>query len=65
MQDLSLQQFLDYIKEIYTTAFLIDVYHNVNQHMSDCPEPSTNTPQPAAMSSSMNMATSATGYQFP
>jgi len=42
MRSLSPQQFLEHIKDIHTTAFLKNVYHNTNQHISDYLKPPAN-----------------------
>ena len=52
MRNLSLQQFLEYIEDIYIAAFLRDVCRDANQHISDHSELSTNICQPVTMSSS-------------
>jgi hypothetical protein len=43
MQNLSPQQFLEYIKDIHTAAFFFkDVYYNTNQHIFNYLKPPTN-----------------------
>ena len=42
MQNLSPQQFLEYIKDIRTAAFLRDIYRNINRHTSNYLELSAN-----------------------
>ena len=65
IQNLSLQQFLEYIKDIRTAAFLRDVCYNANQRTSNRSEQPTNARQPAAMSSSADTLSSAANNQVP
>ena len=58
MQNLSLQQFLDYIKDIHIAAFLRDIYRNVNRYMFNYLKPPANIHQLAAMLSFMDILSS-------
>ena len=42
IQNLSPQQFLEYIEDIHTAAFLRDVCCDTNQYIFNCLEPSIN-----------------------
>jgi len=58
MRNLSPQQFLEYIKDIRTVAFLRDICRNINQRTSNYSELSTNARQPVVTSSSVDILSS-------
>ena len=58
MRNLSPQQFLEYVKDIRTAAFLRDICHNVNQHTSNHLEPPTNAHRLVAILSSVDTSSS-------
>ena len=60
IQNLSLQQFLEHIKDIHTAAFLKDICRNANQHISDYLEPPVNAYQLAVILSFADILSSAT-----
>ena len=59
MRNLSLQQFLEYIKDIYTAAFLRDICRDINWRTSNYLELSTNARQLVVTSSSTDILSSA------
>ena len=64
MRNLSPQQFLEYIKDIHTAAFLRDICRDINQYTSNYLEPPTSAYQPAATSSSTDILSSAANNQI-
>ena len=65
MRNLSPQQFLEYIKDIRTAAFLRDIYRDINQYISNYLEPPANVYQLVATSSSSDILSSAANNQIP
>jgi hypothetical protein len=58
MRNLSPQQFLEYIKDICTAAFLRDICCDANQYMFNYLEPLANARQPAAILSFIDILSS-------
>ena len=58
IQNLSLQQFLDHVKDIHIAAFSRDICRNTNWYISDHSELFTNIHQPAATLSSADTSSS-------